>query len=188
MARVSSAIVSITLRVMSALKWSVRSTFRVGVQPSGCVVQSRLKPVLQRPELQRRRGITLIMMLCVMTVIAVVSAGILALMTSDRQVLHREATRVQAEWLATAGLEHGAAKLLAAAEYRGETWLLTVADLDGQDGGSVTIRVEPQVGRPGQFTISADAEAGRVAGKHVRAARTITIDRQAAVRNSGEKP
>ncbi|MCE9556150.1 MAG: hypothetical protein K8T91_22605 [Planctomycetes bacterium] len=128
------------------------------------------------------------MMLCVMAVVAIVSAGILALMTSDRQVLHRETARVQAEWLATAGLERGAVRLLAEADYRGEAWSLSAADLGGPDGGKVTIRVEPQVGPAGQFTISAIAEAGSVAGKQVRAARTITIDRQAAVRNPGEKP
>ena len=186
MGRVSSAIGSITLRVMSALTRSVRSTFRVGVQPLGCVVQRRLKPVLQRPVITNRRGITLVMMICVMTVVAVVSAGILALMASDRQVLQREAARLQAEWLATAGLERGAARLLAEAEYRGETWPLTAADLDGRDAGSVTIRVKPQAELAGPFTIIAEAEAGRIEGKQARVVRTITLDRQAAMDQSGE--
>jgi type II secretory pathway component PulK len=49
----------------------------------------------------------------------------------------------QAHWLATSGLERGRAALEQSADYTGEEWKISAADLGGSHAGLVVLNVEP---------------------------------------------
>lgn len=127
-----------------------------------------------------RRGITFLMVIAVMIVAAIVSLSILGVLMTDRQVLRREEARLQAQWLATAGLERAAARLQANSDYRGDTWTIEPNELGKPLGGSVATRIEPQARG---YAVTVRAEAGRLGGQPVRITQTIHVDRLAEGEN-----
>jgi len=134
-----------------------------------------------------RSGLTILLVLGVMVVIAIVAIGILALLAADRQALRREEARMQAQWLATAGVERALARLLADEAYRNETWNTAEEDSGSKSTGTVTIRVEPQ-NQARRFVISAEAKVRGRAGPLVRAVRTTPIDLSSTRQTLGERP
>ena len=73
----------------------------------------------------------------------VLLASAIQLASTGRRQVRQEQLRMQANWLAEAGLERAAARLDAEAGYRGETWEIAADDLDGQHAGKVLIRIGP---------------------------------------------
>jgi type II secretory pathway pseudopilin PulG len=73
-----------------------------------------------RPSPPRRAGFGLIVMLVALAIVAILLGSITFQIVINRKALARHENRLQALWLARAGLDIAAAKLLAA-DYRGET-------------------------------------------------------------------
>lgn len=97
-----------------------------------------------------RRGVAAIWALVVLSVLTVV----MALATWQTLAGHRQAERrqyqLQAEWLARSGVELAAARLLAAADYKGET-------VELMERGQVRITVQAEDKVPGMFRITVEA-------------------------------
>lgn len=91
----------------------------------------------------RRRGAVMVVaVICLMLVTALLASALKSVTTGRKQV-RQEQMRLQAVWLAEAGLERAAAQVAANADYAGETWKIAAADLDGIHTGRVVITVQP---------------------------------------------
>lgn len=100
---------------------------------------------------KRRRsppGLVLVAVLVALTVASVVFGSLLAAGTHQRRHLRRQQTRLQAAVLAESALERAAARLVADAEYDGETWRVTAEEIGGKHAGQVEIEVEDVSDRP----------------------------------------
>lgn len=84
-------------------------------------------------------------MICLLLATVLLGSVLKMAMTGRKQV-RREQWRLQAAWLAEAGLERAASRLQAGADYQGETWNIAATDLDGQHTGRVVIKVEASEG------------------------------------------
>jgi hypothetical protein len=109
-----------------------------------------LRPTTCRP------GIVLIVVLAVLAVATLTFVSVARLALAQRQQARVEWWKLQADWLAEAGLERAAATLKLNPAYQGETWKLAPDDLGGPEGGAVVITVEPAP-RPDRRTIRAEA-------------------------------
>jgi len=99
----------------------------------------------------RRRGIAAIWAVVVLGVLTVIIGTITAQLLSNRQVLDTHANKLQCLWLARAGVELAAGKLLAdPTGYKGET---TAPIPHAQ----VRITVEPAKGQPNVFVVTSEA-------------------------------
>lgn len=63
--------------------------------------------------------------------------------------------RLQAGWLAEAGLRRGAAQMSADGSFRGETWIVPGTELSRPHNAAVEIRIELLTGDDGQIRITA---------------------------------
>ncbi len=91
----------------------------------------------------RRRGAVLIVAIVCVIVGSAVFLSILKMTAVGRNVLQSESRRIQAAWLAESGLQRAAARLAADADYAGETWNVSAAQLSSTDPAKVRIDVEP---------------------------------------------
>jgi hypothetical protein len=89
----------------------------------------------------RRRGGALIVALAVLAVLAVVEGVVLKSLVAQRRSQREQAERLQARWLAEAGIERAAARLAADPDYRRETWQLGADELGTQGPAAVDIEV-----------------------------------------------
>lgn len=87
------------------------------------------------------------MALVCLSIIALVTAGLIRLGAARRGGLDAIARRAQADWLVEAGLERAALRLGSDPEYDGETWAPPAEALGGL-AGTVVIRVEQGDGGP----------------------------------------
>ena len=92
----------------------------------------------------RRHGVTIIIVIALfavaMTMIGVWTRSALG----HRRQMHRWHQRVQATWLADAGLRRAAARLAREGDlYKGELWQIDAESLSGQAAAEVAIRIEP---------------------------------------------
>ena len=90
----------------------------------------------------RRGAIIVIAMISLLLVSAIAVSLVRLALTQQRQV-RREQIRLQAEWLAEAGLERGAAKLRRDSDYQGEQWTIPAEHLDGRRSALVRITAQP---------------------------------------------
>lgn len=81
-------------------------------------------------------------MISLLLVSAIAVSLVRLALTQQRQV-RREQIRLQAEWLAEAGLERGAARLRRDPAYQGEQWQIPPEQLDGRHSALVQITVRP---------------------------------------------
>ena len=93
--------------------------------------------------LSRRRGSIMIGAAICLLLATMLLASALKLASTGRRQVRQDQLRMQANWLAEAGLERAAARLEAEAGYQGETWKIAANDLDGQHAGQVVIKVDP---------------------------------------------
>jgi hypothetical protein len=101
-----------------------------------------------------------------LVIVTLISGALLRLGIAHRDQVRAQERRIQAEWLAQAGLDRARARLAASANYPGENWQLTAADLGlapaGSDRGPaaalVVIKVEQPVSSPDQRLIKVQAD------------------------------
>lgn len=117
-----------------------------------------------------RRGLLAIAVLVCLLIATLIAGALLRTGAAHREEVRAQERRLQAEWLAEAGLHRAMARLATDPSYKGETWDIDARDLDAADGASVTIAIE---GR----TIRARADYPRDPPRRVRCTRQITTDR-----------
>jgi type II secretory pathway pseudopilin PulG len=120
-----------------------------------------------------RRGFVLIAILATFAIMAML-AGVWAraiLQQSHQQRLDQE--RVQARWLAEAGVRRAAALLAANPAYAGDTWQVDALQLSRAEGAAVVITVEPAAAA-GQVRIVAQASYPRDNAR-VRETKTVVF-------------
>lgn len=106
----------------------------------------------------RRRGLTSVVALIALVIIALVCAAILKVGLSRRVDLAGTERRLQADWLAESALDRASSRLALAPDYGGETWTIPAEDLGGRGPASVVIRVEPVADRPDRRRVVVQAE------------------------------
>lgn len=97
-----------------------------------------------------RAGAAVIWALVVLSAITLLSVGLGRLYVLSRRTTLEQEHKAQAFWLARGGVEIAAEKLLASADYKGET-LMPVP------GAELAITVAADPASPGQFTITSQA-------------------------------
>jgi hypothetical protein len=108
-----------------------------------------------------RRGAALITAVVALTVCSVMMFYLLkgTLDTHRQMRTHRQ--EVQADWLATAGVDRAIATLRQSSNYSGETWKISADELG--DAAEVIIKVEPAAESNGrQITVQADYPAEEI--------------------------
>lgn len=111
----------------------------------------RCGPRSSRPS---RRGTAIVMAIVCLSVVALLSVGLLKLAVESRQLQAASATRLQADWLAESALDRALARLARDANYAGESWKLSAVELaltgrsPDQAMAVVEIVVEPVAGQP----------------------------------------
>ena len=117
-----------------------------------------------------RRGMLAIALLICLIVLTLIAGVLLRAGVAQRDEVRAQERRLQAEWLAEAGLRRALARLDADPGYAGETWQVDAHALDSSDAATVAIAVErpPATRKPGRSASGPTTPATRPA---VRAAR-----------------
>ena len=92
---------------------------------------------------QSRRGAVVVVAMIALLLVSMIGVSLVRLALAQQRQVQREQVRLQAEWLAEAGLERAAARLRRDPEYTGEEWQIEAGALKGRRGGLVRIAVEP---------------------------------------------
>jgi hypothetical protein len=93
----------------------------------------------------------------VLLLVSMIGVSLVRLALAQQKQVHREQIRLQAEWLAEAGLNRGAARLAADPEYTGEDWRIAPEALKTRRGGLVKIGVEPDEPQTAEATLRVTA-------------------------------
>lgn len=94
------------------------------------------------PATSRRRGAAMMVALVVVTLVGILSVACLReCLRHDRQ-LRRENDARQAQWLAESALQRARAAIAKNADYRGETWKVSVPQPSGDVAGTVDIQIK----------------------------------------------
>jgi Tfp pilus assembly protein PilX len=139
---------------------------------------------------RRSRGLTVVATLTCLIVVTLMSAAILRVALSHRNVVRAQERRLQAEWLAESGVQRAIARLGLDREYAGETWAISPADLgqaepppasgtatkSDQSAAVVTITIERVPGASAGRMIRVQADYPRDALKRSRHTEEVTID------------
>lgn len=104
----------------------------------------------------RRRGVVTVIMLVLFAVTFTLAAVWTKRLLAERRLQGRAEERIQAEWLAAAGVRRAAARLLVDPAYKGEEWLIAAAEINRPRPASVQITVEP-TGASDEFRLIARA-------------------------------
>lgn len=113
---------------------------------------------LSRVGPSHRRGATSVIAVATLSLVALVGASLLRLSTLRDRQIREEERRIQADWLAEAGLERTWAQLVADQSYAGEKWDVGSDDLGGFPG-RVHIEVVPESDGPSSLrTVHVTAE------------------------------
>jgi Tfp pilus assembly protein PilV len=98
----------------------------------------------------------------VILVCFVVAAAMFAMLGRQSVAQRNEAETqywtAQAQWIAEAAFERAAARLGADAKYAGETWAISAAEMDGNDGAKAKIHVETVADRPNRRLVRVEAD------------------------------
>jgi hypothetical protein len=106
-----------------------------------------------------RRGIALVTAVVAVTVCSVMLFYLLKGSLDTQRQMRSHRHEVQADWLATAGIDRAIATLRQSRNYTGETWQVPADELG--DAAEVVIKVEPAAESNGrQITVRADYPAG----------------------------
>lgn len=114
--------------------------------------------------MKRRKGMILITAVVMMAVLAVVLAVVTAQVVAQRNLLRQRERRLQAEWLARAGIEHAVARLIDSPKaFREDNRELVpngkVKIEVTKTDDAFTIRVDAEVGLPDEKTLVRTASA-----------------------------
>jgi Tfp pilus assembly protein PilX len=106
----------------------------------------------------KRRGTFVVVVLLCLIVLGILSGVLLRMVLAQRGQVRVDERRVQAEWLAEAGLERAAAQLAGTADYKGETWEITAGALASRWPARVQIVVAQVEAHPGQRLVRVRAD------------------------------
>lgn len=104
------------------------------------------------------RGLAMIAVLAVLMIVGGFSLTVVRSVTARRQMLLGEERRIQAEWLAEAGLERALAKQRTSGDDKPETWNIPEEELGGRGAGRVTIKWAPSPPDTGRRTLLIEAK------------------------------
>jgi Tfp pilus assembly protein PilX len=130
--------------------------------------------MIPRRTQRRRRGMLAIGVLVCLIILTLIAGAILRTSAAQREEGRAQERRLQAEWLAEAGLQRALARLDADPGYPGETWEIDARELDSADAATVTITVERPAGEARRRTIRARADYPRDPPRRARYTRQIT--------------
>jgi type II secretory pathway component PulK len=130
--------------------------------------------MIRNPTARPRRGALTVVVLVCLLILTLIAGAILRAGAAHREEMRTGERRLQAEWLAEAGLQRAAARLAADAGYAGETWDIPARELDSADDATVAITVERPAGDARRRTIRARADYPRDPPRRARATRQMT--------------
>ncbi len=122
-----------------------------------------------------RRGFLSVVVLISLVVLMMIAVSLLRTGLARRDEARAQERRLQADWLAEAGIRRAIARLDGDPGYTGETWPIDAPALDSADGASVQIDVERDRQGSSQRTIRVRADYPLDAVRRVRRSRQITI-------------
>ena len=125
---------------------------------------------------RKRRGVVIVPVLVCFVLIMLICAALVQLVFAERGINRQEERRLQAEWLAEAGLDRAAARLSRARDYTGESWEIPAKELGGHDAARVNIAVETPKGQTGHRRVTVRADYPLAAERRARRRRTLVID------------
>jgi type II secretory pathway component PulK len=115
-----------------------------------------------------------IAVLVCLIVLTLIAGALLRVGAAQRDEIRAEERRLQAEWLAEAGLRRALARLDADPAYTGETWNIEARELGAADSATVAIAIERQLGETKSRTIRVRADYPRDPPNRARRTRQIT--------------
>lgn len=130
--------------------------------------------MIRHPTTPPRRGMLTVAVLVCLLILTLIAGAILRVGAAHREDQRAGERRLQAEWLAEAGLRRAVARLAADPGYAGETWEIPARELDSADDATVTIAVEKPAGDPKRRTIRARADYPRDPPRRARSTRQMT--------------
>lgn len=125
----------------------------------------------------RPSGVILLIVLLCLAIAGVMSVVVLKQIVVERNAIEDNCRRLQAIWLAEAGVERAAARLAADPTYTGETWNLAQKDIAGS--GVVKIAVGTVAGHVEQHSIRVEAAYVDALDRCCRHTKQIVVDRDA---------
>lgn len=133
-----------------------------------------------------RRGSAIIPVLICFVLILLICAGLLKIGLAQRGQNKAEERALQTEWLVESGIERAAAKLASSADYTGETWTITPAEMDGAWAGIVIITVARAKDKPTTRQVTVAAEYPNGVELRNRQHKTVLVE--AGSTSGGAKP
>ena len=107
---------------------------------------------------QQPRGLTAVAVLVCLIIVTMVAGSVLKVALAQRDQTRAQERRLQAEWLAEAGIQRALARLATEPGYTGETWEISASDLGSADAALVAITVGRGAddGKSRQIRVQAD--------------------------------
>lgn len=130
---------------------------------------------MTRTSTVRRRGLAIVMALAVMAVLTVILSVVTLQVVNQRKLMVQRQHRLQAEWLARAGIEVAAARLLDNPS--------AFTDDKQQLAPDTELRIAVEKHAQDQYTIAVEAAVGR-ADEHQTRVRTATARFRRIVRDA----
>ena len=130
--------------------------FRKGDSPIFADTKSGTVP--RKPPKPRRRAAILIIILVCFIVAAAMFVMLGRQAVAERRASQARFWTAQAQWIAEAAVERAAARLVADAKYKGETWTIPAAEMGGEQNAKVSIHVENVAGRPDSRAVRVEAD------------------------------
>ena len=128
---------------------------------------------------RRQRGAILVVVLVCLAVATAMSVVVVKQIAAERQAVQMNHRRLQASWLAEAGIERAAARLAADPKYAGETWTISANELAAGESGVVKIQVEAIAGQPERRSVRVEADYRDAPELNCRRVKQILVDRDA---------
>jgi Tfp pilus assembly protein PilX len=136
--------------------------------------RQELHPLASVRQPGRRGAYTIVVLVCLLISTMILLSLLKIVLLHDRQ-LGREGMRLQANWLADAGLERGADHLAAGTTFTGETWKIDASRLGGRDPATVTIRIDAVENQPHQRLVVVEAVYPADGPEQARVTRQATV-------------
>jgi Tfp pilus assembly protein PilX len=135
----------------------------------------------------RRRGAILVVVLVCLAVAVAISVVVVSQTAAEHQAVQMNHRRVQAIWLAEAGVERAADRLAANPAYAGETWNVSAKELSGDDKAVVRIEVKTVSGQPQRRSVRVEADYADAPQRRCRQVKQVVVDRDAVLSRSSTK-
>jgi type II secretory pathway component PulK len=128
---------------------------------------------------RQRRGAILILVLACLAIAAAMSVVIMGQILAERRAVQLNHRRLQAAWLAEAGVERAAARLAADPKYTGENWKIAAKELASDESASVRIQIGTIAGQPERRSVRVQSDYSDAPERRCRQLKQIIVDRNA---------